>query len=119
MTSELLLDRLRFKAFHGVGEQERVVGHEFTINLKVKCDIEQAISNDDISYTVSYADIYAIVKREMEVPSRLIEHVAGRIANAIHEQFPQVHAVDITIMKENPPIGADAHGFGVHLCQEY
>lgn len=119
MTSELLLDGLRFKAFHGVGEQERVVGHDFSVTLKVACDLEQAIATDDINHAVSYADIYAIVKCEMEVPSRLLEHVAGRIMRAIHERFPQVKAVDITIMKRNPPIGADAQGFGVHICQKY
>ena len=39
MTSYIFLDTLRFFAHHGVGEQETVVGNEFTVSLRLPGDI--------------------------------------------------------------------------------
>ena len=41
MNSYIFLDNVRFFAYHGVGQQEREVGNEFVINLKLKVDIAQ------------------------------------------------------------------------------
>jgi dihydroneopterin aldolase len=55
----------------------------------------------------------------MEIPSKLIEHVAGRIVKAIQQQFPQVSSVHLRITKTNPPMGADCKGAGVEVNIEY
>ena len=51
----------------------------------------------------------------MAVPSKLLEHVAGRIVSAINEHFPAVTSIDLTLNKVNPPMGADSMGAGVEL----
>ena len=56
-----------------------------------------------------------VVKVEMAVPSRLLEHVAGRITNALFARFPAVTAIHLEIIKENPPMGADCRGAGVSV----
>ncbi len=62
MNSYIFLDNVRFFAYHGVGQQEREVGNEFVINLKLKVDIARAAETDDVTHTVSYADVYENVK---------------------------------------------------------
>ena len=54
----ITLDSLRFYAYHGVGAQERVVGNEFEVTVSVEIP---PVYTDDLSATVSYADIAAIV----------------------------------------------------------
>ena len=54
MTSYIFLDTLRFFAHHGVGEQKRV-GNEFTVSLRLQVDIQRAAETDDVADTVSYA----------------------------------------------------------------
>jgi dihydroneopterin aldolase len=76
----------------------------------VKVDVERAALTDELSDTVSYADIYQIAKEEMQVTSKLLEHVAGRICKRLYQEFSSVEAVDITIEKENAPIGTGAQG---------
>ena len=83
MNSYIFLDNVRFFAYHGVGQQEREVGNEFVINLKLKVDIARAAETDDVTHTVSYADVYENVKAEMEIPSKLLEHVCGRIVKRL------------------------------------
>ena len=58
MTSYIFLDTLRFFAHHGVGEQETVVGNEFTVSLRLQVDIRRAAETDDVADTVSYADVH-------------------------------------------------------------
>lgn len=90
MTSYIFLDTLRFFAHHGVGEQETVVGNEFTVSLRLQVDIRRAAETDDVADTVSYADVHTAVKAEMDIPSKLLEHVCGRIINRLFHDFPQI-----------------------------
>lgn len=108
--SYIHLKDLRFYAFHGVLPQEKSVGAYFILNICVKVDVERAALTDELSDTVSYADIYQIVKEEMQVTSKLLEHVAGRICKRLYQEFSSVEAVDITMEKENAPIGTGAQG---------
>lgn len=108
--SYIHLKDLRFYAFHGVLPQEKSVGAYFILNICVKVDVERAALTDELSDTVSYADIYQIAKEEMQVTSKLLEHVAGRICKRLYQEFSSVEAVDITIEKENAPIGTGAQG---------
>ena len=60
------------------------------MNMKVK--------TDELQDTVSYVDIYTLLKEEMAVPSKLLEHVAGRIGERLFAEFPAIQSLDISIM---------------------
>ena len=111
----ILLSDLRFHAFHGVLPQERLVGGNFVVDLRVGYPLAQAMTSDQVNDTLNYASLYALVEREMQQPSSLLEHVAGRIAQAIAKTFPQALSIDITLTKQNPPMGADCKGAGVEM----
>ena len=106
---------VRFHAFHGVMPQERKVGADFTVSLRVGVDLSRAIESDDVEDTLNYATLYEVVKQEMAISSQLLEHVAGRIGKAVFNHFPQVESVDVVITKLNPPMGADCNGASVEL----
>ena len=109
------LRQVRFHAFHGVMPQERQVGTDFVLDLRVGYPLQQAMQSDDVADTLNYAALYDLVAREMQQPSNLLEHVAGRIAEAIGQTFPQVTFIDLTLTKQNPPMGADCEGAGVEI----
>jgi len=111
----IFLDGIRLYAFHGVLEQERRVGGWFTVSVRVQYDFSRAIETDNVNDTLNYADVLQVVKREMEQPSQLLEHVAGRIARAVINEFPGVEAVKVTLVKQNPPMGANCDGAGVEV----
>ena len=115
MSNKILIDHLRLYAYHGVMEQERVIGAYFTINVEIDTDFSKAIETDQLDGTISYADLFKVIQREMNIPSQLVEHAAGRIAHAILNEFPAAKAVRIRMMKENPPMGADCLGAGVEI----
>lgn len=116
MESYICLNQVSIYAYHGVSPQETKVGNMFIIDLKLKTDISQAIDSDDITHTISYADIYQLLANEMAVPSKLLEHVAGRIVRRIFQDFPTIDAINIKLSKQNPPMGADIVSAGVELA---
>ena len=118
--SYIHLRKVRFHAFHGVMPQEQLVGADFLLDLRVGYPLGQAMQSDEVGDTLDYASLYAMVAREMQQPSKLLEHVAGRIAEAISKAFPQVTSIDLELTKLNPPMGADGEGAGVeiHLINE-
>ena len=114
-STKIFLRQVRFHAYHGVLEQERRVGNDYVINVVAECDFTHAMLTDELEDTVSYADIYCVVKEEMAIPSKLLEHVAGRIGERLFNEFPSLQSLDISIMKVNPPFGADCEGAGVEV----
>ena len=107
------LEGMKFYAYHGVLPQENLVGANYYIDLKLKTDFSHAAETDKLEGTVNYADIHAAVKEEMRITSQLLEHVCQRIARRIFHDFPTIESIDISLFKENPPMGACAQRVGV------
>ena len=107
------LKGLQFYAFHGVLPQEKEVGSYFYLDLKLKTDFTHAAETDELEGTVNYADIHAAIKEEMKITSQLLEHVCQRIARRLLHDFPTIETIDISLFKENPPMGACAQRVGV------
>ena len=95
---------LTFFAFHGVLLEERQLGNRFVVNLVLEADISRAVCTDNLGDTVNYAEVYEVVRREMAVPSQLLEHVCGRIATALLDAFAPLQRVRVSVTKRNPPI---------------
>ena len=87
----------------------------FSVSVRAKYDLDKAMATDNVEDTLNYAAIYGIITKEMQTPSHLLEHVAGRIAKSIFETCPQVEGLDIAIHKLNPPMGADLKSASVEL----
>ena len=109
------LEGMKFYAYHGVLPQENFVGANYYIDLKLKTDFSRAAETDELEGTVNYADIHAAVKEEMRITSQLLEHVCQRIARRIFHDFPTIETIDISLFKENPPMGACAQRVGVEV----
>ncbi len=115
MSSKIYLRNVRFHAFHGVLPQEGIVGNDYLVNLVLDYDFSAAIKTDDLQGTLNYAEVYQKVREEMAVPSKLLEHVAGRIAHRLFSDFPEIQKLQLSITKVNPPMGADSDGAGVEV----
>ena len=109
------IDGIRLHALHGVLPQERTTGNDYSIDTRIGYDISRAMQSDDVADTLNYAEVYNTIKEEMLTPSRLIEHVAGRIANRLMAEHSQITTIMLRITKLNPPMGADCHGAGVEI----
>ncbi|GAB6864412.1 dihydroneopterin aldolase [Bacteroides acidifaciens] len=113
--SYILLKEIRCYAYHGVAPQENLIGNEYIIDLKLKVDINKAAQTDEVADTVNYAEVHQVIMAEMAVPSKLLEHVGGRIIEKLFQQFPALEEIELHLSKRNPPMGADVESAGIEL----
>ncbi len=96
---------MEFFACHGCNPEERIIGNYFYVDVAVQAALEQAVSSDALEDTINYQHIYDLVKREMAIPANLLEHLAGRIAKALHQEISGLEQVSVSVSKKNPPLG--------------
>lgn len=104
----IALEGMHFYAYHGVYEEERLIGGEYTVDVTLNVDVTQAAVSDDLQQTVNYETVYLICEAAMRRPSKLIENVAERIALQLKNQFGYIREMSIVIRKKNPPLGGPA-----------
>lgn len=112
------LDEMRFWAFHGYLETEKKKGNLFLVDFRGEMDMTKASENDCLEDTVNYAEIYEVIKTQMDSPSDLLEHVAGRIVREIAATFPQFTRFSVRVSKHNPPVGGPVEWSRVTLYHE-
>ena len=95
----ITINDMRFYAHHGCFDQERVIGTHFRVDLSFVTDTSMAELSDNKDDTVSYLDVYQVVKAEMMKPSHLLEHVARRVGWGVLETFSAVESVMVKVSK--------------------
>lgn len=113
--STIFVNDIQLHAYHGVMPQEQLTGNDYLVSVSAQYPIDKAITTDNVQHTLNYAMVYDIVKEEMGISSKLVEHVAGRIAQHLMKQFADISAVQVRITKLNPPMGAQCAGAGVEV----
>lgn len=106
---QIQLHKLRFFAYHGVHDEEKNLGGEFEVNVSVFFELHH-LPITQISQTIDYAELYAIIKMNMEEPQLLLETLVCKIAAQIIEQFMMADEVTVSVLKLHPVI-TDFEGF--------
>lgn len=111
------LEGVKVYAYHGVLENERMIGTDYIVNLMVDYDWSEAGLSDSLEGTINYALLYDIIRKEMAIPSNLIEHVAQRIADHVHSDFPKITEINLEVKKIAPPVDGqvDCSAVGLHI----
>ena len=100
----IILERMIFYGYHGLKAEEKSLGQRFIVDLKVELDLSTAGASHQISDTAHYGNMYRVVKRIMEGPSKnLIEALAEDVATTILKDF-DISSVSIKISKPDVPI---------------
>jgi dihydroneopterin aldolase len=116
-SDEILLEGMRFYAYHGVNQEEQALGQRFTVDVVLAVDLRRAGQSDELANTVSYSAVYKLVRRIIEgEPRNLIEAVAESIASEILASFQAVGQVTVTVRKPEVPMkGAMLDAAGVRI----
>lgn len=101
----IALEGMRFYAYHGFYEEERIIGNHFTVDVYVEMPIIRAAATDDLYSTVNYEIVYRFCQQEMRKPCRLLETLAQAIAERISGYFEEAGNVTVRVRKHNPPLG--------------
>jgi dihydroneopterin aldolase len=113
------LTGMEFFAYHGCNPEEQKKGNKFNVDLEFFTSTDEAEKNDDLSKTIDYQKVYDVIKREMDIKSKLLENVARRILNALFENFPALGSAKIVVSKLNPPLGGNVGKVSVALAMQF
>ncbi|MFM7585889.1 MAG: dihydroneopterin aldolase [Bacteroidota bacterium] len=93
------IEGMRFHAFHGVHQEEAVVGNTFSVDVYFEHDFEG--KSDDLERCIDYEAVYKSVADRMKMRVQLIEHLAYRIADDLHRIWPATR-IRVRVSKYNP-----------------
>ena len=115
---KIKINNIRVHAWHGCLKEESIIGSDYRVDLEIHADLSLASESDRLKNTVDYVQLNDIVKEEMGIKSKLLEHVAKRILNRIFREVPMVQSAEVSVSKINPPIGGDVESVSVILSAE-
>ena len=111
------IEGMRFYAFHGHFETERITGNEFLADVSIETDCSKAAGSDNLDDALNYQKVYEIIHQEMKTSSRLLEHLANRIIDKLYSEFPGITRCRIKVSKLNPPMGGPIEKVSVTLSR--
>jgi 7,8-dihydroneopterin aldolase/epimerase/oxygenase len=113
--SKIILENMEFHAFHGCLEFEQQLGNTFIVSVAMELDTIHPGQTDELEHTLNYQLVYDVIKGQMEMPSKLIEHVGQRILDSLFIDFPQIHSLNVKLSKLNPPLGGKVERVTIEL----
>ena len=119
MKSKILLEDIKIYAYHGVLPEEALIGNNYIINAELHADLEKASQTDNLEDTINYAEVSAIIHKQMAIRSELLEHVIGRIINKIENRFPQITFIRIKLTKTVPPMPGEMKGVSLEFEKDF
>lgn len=111
------LNKLQFFSFHGIHEEERKLGNEYEINIKV--DFEEKGPVTKIDETINYVKIYELVKQRMNIPTALLETIAQDLVNQIYSEYEHIRSVTVSVEKKNLPVANIQGSAGVSYTKGF
>ncbi|HVG00451.1 MAG TPA: dihydroneopterin aldolase [Chloroflexia bacterium] len=102
---EIRLSKMVFFGTHGANPEETALGQRFSVDLSFWLDMSAASRTDQLEDTVSYSAVYKLVRSEVEgEPSKLLEHLAGRILDRILQFDARITRARVEVGKPSPPL---------------
>lgn len=102
---QIRIEGMVFYGYHGAYAEETKLGARFTVDLELYLDLAPAAASDSVQDTIDYGAAYQVVRSIVEgPPANLIETVAGRICEALFEQFDLLVRVVVEVSKPSAPV---------------
>ncbi|UAY50717.1 dihydroneopterin aldolase [Ferruginibacter albus] len=108
------LDNLKFYSYHGLHDEESILGNEYIVNIDIEFKEDKKITS--IHETINYVSIYSLIKEQMQKPTALLETLAQNIVDEIKKVDPRITSIVFNIRKMNSPIEAFRGNVGVTLA---
>ena len=114
-TDILKVKNMLFYAFHGVHNEEKIRGQQFSVDVEAILDLSIAGHSDQLEDTVDVNVVYDIVEETLlEGEFNLIEAVAEHIAESLLNKL-KLESVIVRVRKPNAPIQGISAGIEVEI----
>jgi dihydroneopterin aldolase len=114
---KIQIEGIKIYAYHGCKDEEASVGGNYQVDVSIEADLSKPAQSDKLSDTIDYVKVYEIVRNEMSKRSKLIEHVAKRIIDALKKNLQGIKYAEVKVTKLNPPINGVVENVSVILSE--
>jgi dihydroneopterin aldolase len=97
------LDKLVFFGYHGLYAEEKKLGNTYIVDVLIDFTPKQSSINH-LEQTIDYVQVYALIKKWMDIPAPLLETLVGNMADDILKEQLQAEKVMVKITKQHLPI---------------
>ncbi len=112
----IIMKNLAFFGYHGVMEEEKTLGQKFFLDIEIYSDLAKAGKSDQVEDTIHYGEVYETIKDIVENKRfKLIEALAGSIAENVLEQFIKVQEINVIVRKPEAPVPGIFDYVGVEI----
>lgn len=116
---KILMNNMGFYGYHGVFKEESILGQKFFIDMELYLNTKEAGLTDDMNKSVSYGDVYEVVKDIVEKKRfNLLEALAENIAKEVLNDFPLIQEVMVRVKKPEAPVPGIYDYFGVEIRRQ-
>ena len=115
---KIQVNNIKLYAYHGCLDEEALIGSEYRVDIEIKANLQNSAQSDELIDTVDYVHLNFIVKEEMAIRSKLLEHVAKRIIDRIFKELIMVKSATVSVAKINPPIGGNVEEVAIILSKK-
>jgi len=103
--TKLLINNVEYYAYHGVKEEERILGGKYQVDLEMYYDSKTAILNDDVNYALNYEEaMFCISSVITEENYSLIETIATEILSSVMDKFEIIQKATVRVRKLTVPM---------------
>lgn len=107
------VNNIKIHANHGCMEEECLIGGEYTVDVHLWVDFSESGRTDKLYDTIDYVRVNEIVEEQMQIRSKLIEHVGWRIMEMLKSEFLQCEKIRVKVVKISPPINGNVDNVAV------
>ena len=102
---KIRINNMSFHTYNGVFPEEKRMGQRLEIDVELTYPIEEQVKNDDLTETVSYADVYDTIERfVLNHNYNLIESLANNVLQKLLADYPMITEITLKVRKYSVPI---------------
>jgi dihydroneopterin aldolase len=113
MKNTIEVNGIKVYAYHGCMPEEGEIGGHYTVDVRIRTNFTDTFLSDNLNDTVDYVAINKVVKEEMAIRSKLIEHVGNRILKRFEKEIDGIETAYIKVIKHTPPIEGDVDNVAI------
>lgn len=112
---KIFIEGIKIYAYHGCFKEETAIGTNFLVNVELDVNLEKPAQTDNIYDTVNYQAVFTVIKDQMAIPSKILEHVCQRIIDALFQEFDAIEKIKLKVSKLNVPLGGHIDSVSVQM----
>lgn len=104
LLTKLTVKNAEFYAYHGVKNEEQVLGGKYQVDMELYYNSTKAVINDDVTLALNYDEAMFCVEEVIGGQYSLIETIANEILNMLFDRFSLLEKATVRVRKMNAPI---------------